>query len=77
MPRLLLLSWLTLIGCTTFPALDDAISDAARQAPYPTLQPLPSITASGSGTDDTFEARVAALQARAERLQQIDIAALQ
>ena len=66
-----------LSGCASFPALDGTISDAARAAPYPTLTKLPQIAAVEPANEDQLAARVAALQARAARLRQIDIAALQ
>lgn len=66
-----------LAGCNPFPDLDDRITDTARQAPYPTLQPLPDFAPATSVADPALAARVAALQARAARLRQIDIAALQ
>ncbi|MEL6682023.1 MAG: hypothetical protein AAFQ09_05190 [Pseudomonadota bacterium] len=68
---------LVLPCCTEFPALDDTISDAARDAPYPDLQPLPTLAPAQSAPGASLEARIAALQARADRLRQIDIAALQ
>lgn len=64
-------------ACTSFPALDGSISEAARQAPYPTLTEIPTVPASAVTDDSDLQARVAALQARAMRLRQIDIAALQ
>jgi hypothetical protein len=66
-----------LSGCANFPALDGTISDAARAAPYPTLTQLPQIEVVDPEDEDQLAARVAALQARAARLRQIDIAALQ
>jgi hypothetical protein len=69
--------FVALSGCANFPALDGTISDAARAAPYPTLTQLPQITAVAPEDEDQLAARVAALQARAARLRQIDIAALQ
>lgn len=66
-----------LSACAQFPALDGSISDAARNAPYPTLQPLPDASAGVPVADTTLNARIAALQARAARLRQTDIAALQ
>ncbi|MEL6838727.1 MAG: hypothetical protein AAFP85_05510 [Pseudomonadota bacterium] len=68
---------LILAGCAEFPALDDSITDAARDAPYPTLQPLPGIADQPKTADTTLDARIAALQDRAARLRRIDIAALQ
>ena len=68
-----------LTGCATFPELDGTISDAARNAPYPRLTALPA-TETGPVPDTTeaaMAARVAALNARAERLRRTEIAALQ
>ena len=68
---------LILTACTSFPALDGTISDAARDAPYPTLTPIPlAPPATGDDAAD-IQSRVTALQARAARLRQTDIAALQ
>ncbi|MCG3268878.1 hypothetical protein [Yoonia sp. I 8.24] len=75
--RFMPLFFVVLIGCAEFPALDGTISDAARAAPYPTLTQLPQSTTIESVVDAGLSARVAALQARAARLRQIDIAALQ
>ena len=66
-----------LAACTDFPQLEGTISDVARDAPYPTLSPLPASDPIHTTDDSALRARVAALQARAERLRQIDIAALQ
>lgn len=66
-----------LSACAQFPALDDTISDAARNAPYPTLEPLPDAQTGVAIAEPTLNARIAALQARAARLRQIDIATLQ
>lgn len=75
--RFLLLLPLFIGACATFPALEGTISDAARQAPYPTLTELPVQPMSVAETDATLQARIAALQARADRIRQIDIGALQ
>ncbi len=75
--RFMPLFFIVLIGCAEFPALDGTISDAARAAPYPTLRQLPHSATIESDADAGLAARVAALQARAARLRQIDIAALQ
>ncbi|MFQ1700023.1 hypothetical protein ACJ5NV_05455 [Loktanella agnita] len=76
--RILILFSLALAACAEFPALDGTISDAARDAPYPTLAPLPAGMAAEPQTiDDPMGARIAALQARAARLRAIEIAALQ
>ncbi len=68
-----------LCACTPFPQLDGTISDAARNAPYPELTPIlaqPDI-GNASTVEADMAARIAALQARAERLRQFDIGALQ
>jgi hypothetical protein len=72
-----LILMLCLSACAQFPALEGSITDTARQAPYPTLQPLPTTLEAVPTADDTLDARIATLQARAARLRQIDIAALQ
>jgi hypothetical protein len=71
------LSFLLIPACATFPALDGTISDAARQAPYPTLTQLPSLPPVSASDDADLQARIAALQTRADQLRQIDIGALQ
>ncbi|WP_400086796.1 hypothetical protein [Yoonia sp. R78084] len=71
------LPFLLIPACATFPALDGTISDAARQAPYPTLTQLPSLPPVSASEDADLQARIAALQARADQLRQIDIGALQ
>jgi len=68
---------LFLSACATFPALEGTITDAARQAPYPTLTPLPPFPLATGDDEAALQARIDALQARAARLRQIDIAALQ
>lgn len=61
-------------GCTPFPDLDSALSDGARDAPYPALLPVETLTARAAdpqitpGTGPGIEARVASLRARAARL---------
>lgn len=68
-----------LCACAPFPQLDGTISESARNAPYPALSPLPGqpgIT-DQAAADADMAARIAALQARAERLRQFDIGALQ
>jgi hypothetical protein len=72
-----LLFVLCLSACAQFPALEGSISEAARQAPYPTLQPLPASFVVLPVANDALNARIAALQARAARLRRIDIASLQ
>ncbi len=64
-------------ACADFPALDGTISDAAREAPYPTLTPIPSGPADLVDDEALLQDRIAALEARAERLRRIDIGALQ
>lgn len=71
------LFFLILTACATFPALEGTISDAAREAPYPTLTQLPSLPPVSVSENTDLQARIAALQARADQLRQIDIAALQ
>lgn len=66
-----------LAACAQFPALEGTISDAARDAPYPRLTPLPDMPPSGDTDTAAIEARIAALQARATVLRETDIAALQ
>lgn len=68
---------LALGGCAEFPALDGTISDAARDAPYPTLGPLPDDLLQTTQDDSALTAQIAALNARADLLRQIDMAALQ
>ncbi|MEJ8559923.1 hypothetical protein QTO30_00775 [Yoonia sp. GPGPB17] len=68
---------LIMSACTNFPALEGTISDAARQAPYPNLTPLPPLPAAAGDDEAALQARIEALQARAARIRQIDIAALQ
>ena len=75
--RLILPFLLMLSACATFPALEGTISDAARQAPYPKLTPLPPTPALRDEDEAALLARIDALQARAARIRQIDIAALQ
>lgn len=66
-----------LTACADIPALDGTLSEAARAAPYPQLQPLGDppapIVQEGAGLD----ARVAALQRRADALRRTDPGALQ
>ncbi|SIT82885.1 hypothetical protein SAMN05421665_1558 [Yoonia rosea] len=77
MRHLWLLPFLLIPACATFPALDGTVNDAARQAPYPTLTQLPSLPPVSGSENADLQARIAALQARAAQLRQIDIAALQ
>lgn len=63
-----------LAGCKQFPELDAASSDAAMQADWPRLQPLPPIIAAGEAgtlteaTTDQIQARGTALRQRAAAL---------
>lgn len=63
-----------LVGCQQFPELDAASSDAAMQADWPRLQPLPPIIAAGEAgtvteaTTDQIAARGTALRQRAAAL---------
>ncbi|MDH5453745.1 MAG: hypothetical protein OEX14_10380 [Paracoccaceae bacterium] len=63
-----------LVGCTTPPALEQAISPEAERADYPALLPadqLPTAMAEApSGTDiaNSLDARAASLRARAAAL---------
>jgi hypothetical protein len=66
-----------LMGCADIPALDGTISDAARNAPYPELTPIPPAPAPASVTEDTLAPRIAALQQRARALRAVDPGALQ
>jgi hypothetical protein len=75
--RLIILLPLVLGACATFPALDGTISDAARNAPYPALTPVPAAPAATGDAAAELTTRIAALQARAARIRQIDIGALQ
>lgn len=72
-----LICCLCLCGCAPFPSLDDNITAAAQSAPYPQLGPLPVWPSVEDTEEEAMQDRVAALQARAERLRGIDIAALQ
>mgnify|MGYP001793420481 CR=1 FL=1 len=75
--RYALLLPLFLSACASFPALEGTISDAAREAPYPDLTQLPSLPETTVSNEAALQARIAALQARAARIRQIDIGALQ
>lgn len=61
-------------GCAQFPELDASVTDAARSAPYPDLVPLGGLRARlattriAPDTVPTIEARIARLEARADRL---------
>ncbi|MDX8347690.1 hypothetical protein SLH49_06800 [Cognatiyoonia sp. IB215446] len=75
--RYVLLVLMMLSGCATFPDLDDSITDAAREAPYPSLEPLPSDPFAIPAAEVALDERIAALQARAARLRAVEIGALQ
>ena len=75
--RLLLLTTVLLSACATFPALEGTISEAARDAPYPRLSEVPVGPVVTGIEEDVLLTRIEALQERAERLRQLDIAALQ
>lgn len=74
----LLLSALGCAACGEVPKLDDHVTPAARQAPYPALLPLgplledsdTSQAQTSTDTDAALQARAAALRARARRMQQ-------
>ncbi|WP_322895157.1 MULTISPECIES: hypothetical protein [unclassified Yoonia] len=66
-----------LTACADIPALDGSLSDAARAAPYPRLLPLTDPPAPVAAEDSAIDARLAALQQRADALRQIDPGALQ
>ncbi|WP_333714321.1 hypothetical protein [Yoonia sp.] len=68
---------LCLAACTPFPALEDRITEGARAAPDPVLTPLPDLPAMADDDAAVMARRMAALQARAAAIRQIDIAALQ
>ncbi|WP_138935237.1 hypothetical protein [Roseovarius arcticus] len=75
---LALIAALGLVGalssCTQFPELDASVTNAARAAPYPDLVPLGGLQARlntsniAPDTVSTIEARIARLEARADRL---------
>lgn len=76
-PRLAIVCAL-LSGCAEFPQLDRTVDAGVRDAPYPTLVPVETITAR-IGADritpderSAAEARIAALRARAARLKRRD-----
>lgn len=75
--RTLLPFVLALSACASFPELEGTISDAARDAPYPALTEIPVQPATGSENEAAMQARIDALQARAARIRQIEIGALQ
>ena len=63
-----------LTACTTFPDLDERVSEPARNAAFPTLGPLDQVLAQAAPTQTApdfsadLDTRVAALRARAARL---------
>ncbi len=59
--RLLILCLFALGGCATPPSLDDRISDAARAAPYPVLQPLALLLAQAAQPGQITAPSVAAM----------------
>ena len=75
--RILLILFLILTACTRFPELEGTISDAAREAPYPTLTEIPVAPPVTGFEKEALQQRIAALQARAARIRRIDISALQ
>lgn len=69
---------ITLAACAPFPELDGTISESARNAPYPRLTPIPPRDDGAvTSADAAMAARIAALNARAERLRETEIGALQ
>lgn len=67
---------LAIFGCTQFPELDNAVSDRAKEADFPTLVPIQSLLAQSATittppeqTISTLTARADALRNRAARLQ--------
>jgi len=74
----LIIAIASLVACTDFPDLDRRITDSARAAPYPTLQPLDPLLARAQNLADNgaitpasvaaFDDRIAGLRARAARL---------
>lgn len=75
-----LLTLLCLSACAEFPSLEDTITQADRDAPYPTLSSIEpvltqaqSATAASTQIEADLRSRVAALQARAARLRALDI----
>ena len=75
--RSIICLFLALAACASFPQLDDRISDAAREAPFPTLSQLPAIPPASSTEEATLLARIEILQARAAQIRLIEIGALQ
>lgn len=75
--RYAILLLVSLCACADFPELEGTISDAARQAPYPRLTAFPVGPVATGAEEDALRDRIAALQARAAIIRQIDITALQ
>ena len=77
--RLLLLTTFFLAACTTVPELDARISETARAAEYPSLQPIDQVLTSDRTPvlDDqavsAFQGRIARLKARAARLRRTPV----
>ncbi|WP_421906785.1 hypothetical protein [Mameliella sp.] len=68
-----------LTGCTQFPELDATQTPGVADAPYPDLLPLEAllngaVPRATPGEAAAVEGRVAALKARANRLQRVDVA---
>jgi hypothetical protein len=66
-----------LSACASFPQLEGTISDTARDAPFPPLTPIPIAPEARGAEAADLQARIAALQAKAAEIRQIDLAALQ
>ena len=77
--RLAAFALLFLSACADFPVLDDTITDADRAADFPELVNVgPILAQTGRARSDdaaqaAFQSRLAALQARADRLRRLDI----
>ncbi|AXI55573.1 hypothetical protein C1J05_14630 [Sulfitobacter sp. JL08] len=72
--------FLLISACAPFPDLDDALPPGAEDQDYPTLQPLEPVLASAAPTKPdaqetaaALDARIAALNARAEDLRKRDV----
>jgi hypothetical protein len=63
--RLILILPLMLSACSDWPQLDDTLTPAAREAPFPALTPVPPAPTSRADESAALQARIAALQARA------------
>ncbi|MEQ9694771.1 hypothetical protein [Shimia sp. SDUM112013] len=60
-------------ACAAFPEVDQAVSDDVKKAPYPALVPVEQVltetpTRLDENSDEAIDARVTALQRRAEAL---------